>query len=80
MQEHFPKIKELWIKEGWAEYIASLINIEYDQEELNKRMQFNTDEIYGKGFRKIKRIAEKYGNKGLIRFLNKRNDNVIEAD
>ncbi len=81
MKEHFPKIEKLWIKEGWAEYVAKLINIQYNQPELNRRMEFNPDPIYGEGYRKINKIVKEKGNAGLMKFFNQNNNgNIIEAE
>jgi hypothetical protein len=58
MQEYYPDITDLKIKEGWAEYVASLINNIYGRSKMNRRMRKNSDLIYGDGYRMIKKIAE----------------------
>jgi hypothetical protein len=73
MQENYPFIKDMKIKEGWAEYVASLVNKLYDQEHLNKRMQKNTDKIYGDGFRLISGKAEQGGKKALLKLFRQHN-------
>ena len=61
MQQYYPNVKELKLKEGWAEYVASQVNILYNQAAMNRRMQYNPDKIYGDGYRLINGIATKYG-------------------
>ena len=69
MQAYYPNIKDLKVKEGWAEYVAHLMNSVYGQNFMNSRMENNPDPIYGGGFRKIKAIADRDGNKAVIRYL-----------
>ncbi|HOK04982.1 MAG TPA: hypothetical protein P5270_06565 [Victivallales bacterium] len=59
MQEYYPRIKELKVKEGWAQYLAYKVNKIYGHDGLNKLIETNKDPIYGDGFRDIKSIAEK---------------------
>lgn len=59
MQEYYPKITDLKIKEGWAQYIAWKVNSLYKNDGLNKLIENNKDPIYGDGFRLIKLIADK---------------------
>jgi hypothetical protein len=59
MQEYYPKINDLKIKEGWAEYVASKVNEEFGNKTMNLRMEKNPDPVYGEGYRMIKSIAEK---------------------
>ncbi|UDQ98547.1 hypothetical protein AAEX28_00325 [Lentisphaerota bacterium WC36G] len=73
--QHFPNINNLKIKEGFAEYVASLVNIKYKNSKSNLRMEENTDPIYGGGYRMIKKIAKKHGGlPGLLKFLAKENE------
>jgi hypothetical protein len=73
MQEHLPKIDDLTLKEGWAEYVASLVNNLYGHSSMNKRMWLNTDPVYGGGFRKISGISRKGGLRAVLEYLEKRN-------
>lgn len=57
MQEFYPNIKDLKIKEGWAEYIASLVNNIYGNSKMNRRMELNKNKIYGDGYRLIKKYV-----------------------
>jgi hypothetical protein len=59
MQEYYSGINDLKIKEGWAEYAASRMNIILKNEIMNLRMEKNPDPIYGDGFRMIKKYTEK---------------------
>jgi hypothetical protein len=69
MQEYFPKITDLKIKEGWAEFLASQANILYKQQDMNKRMQNNKNPIYGNGYRFINSLAKRKGIKGVINYF-----------
>jgi len=69
MTAFYPGIKEDWIKEGFAEYIAWRYNRFKKRHELNRRVENNPDPVYGEGFRRIRSIAEKRGFDGLKKFL-----------
>lgn len=58
MQEYYPEITDLKIKEGWAEFVASRVNVICGRAKMNLRMQKNPDSIYGEGYRMIKKIAD----------------------
>lgn len=73
MQEFYPNIKDLKIKEGWAEYAAFLVNESYDQEYMNNRINDNPDPVYGDGFRMIRDIVNKEGMNGLESLFDKEN-------
>lgn len=66
---HYPGIREDWIKEGFAEYIAWRYNQYKKRNELNRRIENNPDPVYGEGFRRIQNIAQKRGFSGLKQFL-----------
>ena len=70
MSEYFPKIKDLKIKEGWAEYIAARVNSLYGRDYLNKRMENNTSKIYGGGYRFIRDYVKQHGFNGLMQYFN----------
>jgi len=72
MQENYPHINDLLISEGWAEYIASQVNILYNHAEMNNRMQNNPDKIYGDGYRTIKKIVDTKGVKELLKLFAKK--------
>ncbi|MBU8902605.1 MAG: hypothetical protein KOO69_07685 [Victivallales bacterium] len=69
MQGNFPKIKDLKIKEGWAEYFATRINDIYGQEYMNKRMNANSNAVYGGGYRFIRDYVKQHGIKGLFKYF-----------
>lgn len=69
MQGYYPKIKTLKIKEGWAEYFASLVNDIYGQGYMNKRMEVNPNAIYGGGYRFIRDYVKQHGIRGLMRYF-----------
>jgi CRISPR/Cas system CSM-associated protein Csm2 small subunit len=66
MQAYYPEITDLKTKEGWAEYIASRVNILYGRAKMNLRMKQNRDLIYGGGYRMIKRVADQEGGDALF--------------
>ena len=74
MQEFYPGIRDLKVKEGWAEYIASRVNTIYGRSKMNRRMQQNPDPIYGEGYRMIKKIAEQEDLDALIKFFEKKSE------
>jgi hypothetical protein len=69
MQKYYPKIKELKIKEGWAEYVAAQVNSLYGRSAMNQRMKQNRDKIYGDGYRMISAISQKSGMAGIEDFF-----------
>ncbi len=69
MQEYYPQIKDLKIKEGWAEYFASQVNDIYGQGYLNKRMDKNPSKIYGDGYRFIRDYVKQHGIQGLMQYF-----------
>lgn len=69
MTAHYPGIRDPLVKEGFAEYIAWRYNNFHKRTALNRRIESNTDPVYGEGFRKIRRIAERDGFEGLKKYL-----------
>ena len=69
MTAFYPGIREDWIKEGFAEYIAWRYNRYKKRNKLNIRVENNTDPVYGEGFRRIRKIAQNRGFAGLRKFL-----------
>jgi hypothetical protein len=59
MQEYYPRINDLAIKEGWAQYVAWRVNTIYKQKGLNTLLENNKDPIYGDGFRMIRDLSLK---------------------
>ena len=66
MQEYYPNITDLKTKEGWAEFVASLVNKSYGRPEMNERMEKNRNKIYGDGYRMIKEYTKKHKIDGLL--------------
>jgi hypothetical protein len=73
MQGRFPKIKDLKIKEGWAEYFATRVNDLYGQGFLNKRMEVNKNKVYGDGYRFIRDYIKQHDIKGLMQYFKQLN-------
>ena len=71
MEEYYPKIKSLKIKEGWAEYVASRVNALYGQSFMNKRMDMNPNKVYGEGYRFVRDYVKKHGLSGLFQYFRK---------
>lgn len=69
MQGNYPKIKNLKVKEGWAEYFATRVNDIYGQRFMNKRMETNKNKIYGGGYRFIRDYIKQHGIKGLMQYF-----------
>ena len=65
MQQHYPKLQDLKLKEGWAEFIATKVNTLYGQAEMNKRMEENRDKIYGDGYRLVRDFVSQNGLKNI---------------
>lgn len=63
------------VSEGFAVYMQSLYNIASNHQELNKNLalprntQGNSPDPYSEGYKKISRIAECEGYKGVMRFM-----------
>lgn len=66
---HYPGIRDPLVKEGFAEYIAWRYNNFHKRASLNRRIETNPDPVYGEGFRRIRRIAERDGFDGLKHYL-----------
>lgn len=73
MQERYPNLDDLTLKEGWAEYVAAQVNVRYGQEAMNRRMENNSDPVYGDGYRLVKQLAEQEGMDGLSRLFAEAN-------
>lgn len=69
MQEFYPEITDLKTKEGWAEFVASKVNIIYGRGEMNKRMEMNPDSIYGAGYRMLKKVSLQNDPESVYKFL-----------
>ena len=71
MQEYYPEITDLKVKEGWAEYVASRMNLINGRAKMNIRMQRNSDPIYGEGYRMIKKIANQKDPEAIFKMFEK---------
>jgi hypothetical protein len=70
MRANLPRIKAPIFEEGFAEYVAWLINGRFGHEELQKRIEENTDPVYGDGFKMMQGLAQRHGGlDGLIQYL-----------
>ena len=72
MAVHYPGIREEWIREGFAEYIAWRYNQHKKRPELNLRIESNTDPVYGEGFRRIRELVKNNGFDGLKNYLERK--------
>jgi len=66
---YYPQIKDLAIKEGLAEFTASIINKYYGKPSRNRRMMHNSDQIYGDGYRQIYKASHGKGIPGVKQWL-----------
>ena len=71
MQENYPDIQDLRVKEGWAEFIAAKVNVILDNPDSNLRMEHNPDPVYGDGYRFFRGLYSKGGMRAVINFLEK---------
>ena len=68
MEENLPHIDDPQIREGFAEFVAWAFAKSEKLDRIPWRMEYNTDEIYGDGFRKVRdmmgdaRTASKWKN------------------
>ncbi len=69
MQMYYPRIPDLKIREGWAEYVSYSYNKIAGQEYLNLRIEKNPDPVYGDGFRMIAAYVAKNGYDGLMEYF-----------
>lgn len=69
MQKNYPRIRDLKVREGFAEYIAYRVNLLYGHDYLNPRMEKNPDPVYGDGYRQIAAYARLHGFDGLLRYF-----------
>lgn len=70
MRINLPQLKAPIFEEGFAEYVAWLVNDSFGHEELKKRIEENSDPIYGDGFKMMKGLADRHGGfDGLIDYL-----------
>ncbi len=67
MQKYYPGIKDLKIREGWAQYVAHGANKAMNQAYLNHFIEINKDPIYGAGYRQIRKMIDQTGHSGLRR-------------
>ena len=69
-QFHYaPYLRNRVLQEGFAEYASFLVNREYGQQRLNRRLEKRNDPVYGAGFRRIRAVADREGIAGVKRLL-----------
>jgi len=70
MHANLPKIKAPIFEEGFAEYVAWLVDESFGHAGLMRRIEENTDPVYGDGFKMMRNLAERHGGlQGLIDYL-----------
>ena len=74
MQEYYPGVKALKIREGVAEYCSYVVNLQFKQGEMNLRMKNNPDPIYGDGFRLIYKVGGERGDFSAVRRFLRQNE------
>ncbi|OGV33961.1 MAG: hypothetical protein A2020_11370 [Lentisphaerae bacterium GWF2_45_14] len=70
MQENYPDISDLKVKEGWAEFIAGRFNSALGNESFNVRMDYNPNPVYGDGYRLFRDLYKKGGMRSVILYLD----------
>ncbi len=66
MQKNYPRIRDLKLREGFAEYVATRVNTLYGNGFLNTRIEKNPDPVYGGGYREIAAYVRLHGFNGLL--------------
>ena len=56
MEENLPHIDDPQIREGFAEFVSWLFAKSENYDRIPWRMEQNTDEVYGDGFRKVRKM------------------------
>ncbi len=69
MQNNYPAIKDLKVKEGWAEFVAWRINKLFGNLPLNAKIEDNLDATYGDGFRAFKKLYDGGGEPAIMDFI-----------
>jgi len=72
-QEHFPDLNDEEDEEGFAEYIAALLNERCGRAVLNQPKAENQAAVYASGYRKFRDIGKKTGLPDVLRYLKSRN-------
>ncbi|MBQ9789453.1 MAG: protein DA1 [Lentisphaeria bacterium] len=62
LRHNVGEIANLTNEEGFCELVASLYNDYRGKSFLNKRKEFNSDPVYGGGYRKMKQLFSQYKN------------------
>lgn len=68
LNHHAEHVPAQW-NEGFAEYVASLVNSRHGNDARNRRMEENSDPVYGDGFRLVRDYARRYGLPALLEKL-----------
>jgi len=61
MKHNAPQVQSEMLREGFAEYVASLVNQTEGRSELNRRMEHNPDPVYGAGYRAVRDAVKELG-------------------
>ncbi len=69
MQKNYPQIRDLKIREGFAEYVSHSINHLYGHDHLNLRIEKSPDPVYGDGYRQIADYVQKNGFDALLNYF-----------
>lgn len=70
MRANLPRIKAPIFEEGFAEYVAWLVNDSFGHHNLKRRIEENEDPVYGDGFKMMKGLADRHGGlDGLVEYL-----------
>lgn len=74
MKHYAPQVESEVLREGFAEYIASLVNQAGGRPELNRRMELNPDPVYGGGYRAVRDAVRELGLPAVLQNLRSRGD------
>jgi len=75
-QALYPRIKDRIVKEGFAEYVASLMETAWGNERLNRERLKNEIKDYVTGYQKMAQIGKNGGLPAVLAYLKKLNRNA----
>lgn len=80
MQKNYPGIRDMKIREGWAEYVATKANRLFGNENLNRRIERNPDPVYGDGYREVANYAASHGEDGLYKYFESLSPKSVDVE
>ncbi len=72
MRHNAPGVRDELLREGFAEYVASQVNLAEGRSGLNRRMEQNPDPVYGAGYRAVRDAVKELGFERVLENLRSR--------